>query len=323
MTTKEKLVQMLENSSGEFTSGNRIAESLGITRAAIWKNIRQLETEGYIIEAVTGKGYRLSDENDVITEDLVRRCLKEYEGLFQMEVHQKISSTNSVLKEKASEVPDWYTVIAGSQTSGRGRRSRSFYSPEGTGVYLSILVRLPLSAQESTRITTAAAVAACRVIEEETDARPMIKWVNDVYIEGRKICGILTEASVSMESGGLDWAVMGIGINVYEPKGGFPQEISRIAGAIMDHRQRNLRSRIAAGFMKHFYLICSDLMNRSLIGEYRKRSFLIGQPIYVINQDTRIPAVAEEIDDECRLIVRYANGGTEILSSGEVSIKPV
>lgn len=322
MTTKQRLAEILENSKDEYVSGNAIAEKLGITRAAIWKNVKALEENGYIIDAVQNKGYKLADTSDAISENIIRKNLDNYNDIFQIEVHEKISSTNTVMKEKAAQLPDWYTIISGSQEGGRGRRGRQFFSPVNTGVYISILVRLQISAMDATHITTAAAVAACRAIEKCTKAKPTIKWVNDVFVNSKKICGILTEASISMESGGLDWAVMGIGLNVYEPEEGFPDELKDIAGAITDKKQRDLRSRLAAEFMKGFYDVCQDLLNKSLVKEYKERSFLIGHGVNVIRGEQIIPAQVLDIDDECRLIVQYKDESTEALSSGEVSIRP-
>lgn len=321
MTTKQQLADMLEMNEGTFISGSSIARDLGITRAAVWKNIQQLQKAGYEIEAVTNRGYRLGGTNDVLSENSIRKYLGEYAGLFRLEVLPGVTSTNQVLKERAGQLPGWSAVIAGSQTAGRGRRTRSFYSPAHSGIYLSLLLRLPLEAEAATGLTTAAAVAACRAVEACTDAKPEIKWVNDVYVQGRKICGILTEASISMESGGLDWAVMGIGFNVYEPEEGFPEEIASIAGAIAPSRQKDLRSRITAAFMKEYYELCRNLHDSALVQEYRKRSFLIGRSIEVLRGDRAIPAVAEDIDEACHLIVRYEDGSREILSSGEVSVK--
>lgn len=321
MNTKQRLAEMLEMNESGYISGNAIAESLGITRAAIWKNIRLLQNEGYRIEAVQNRGYRLADDNDVVSESAVRRYLDADTDLFSPEVYQEVTSTNDLLKKQAAEAVTGHCIIAGCQTAGKGRRSRSFYSPAGTGVYLSMLLRPELSPEESTRVTTAAAVAACRAIEECTEAKPVIKWVNDVYINGKKVCGILTEASVSMESGGLDWAVMGIGFNVYEPEDGFPEEIRQIAGSITDIRQKDLRSRLAVSFMKHFYQICLDLMSPELVREYKERSFLIGKEVNVIKVDSSVPAYVLDIDNECRLLVRYENGQIQALSSGEVSVR--
>ena len=323
MTTKEQLVVLLEEHDGEYLSGSAIAQQLGVTRAAVWKQIQQLQEEGYQIEAVQNRGYRLGELNDVVSAYKIRKFLGDYADWIPIEAHPQVTSTNQLLKDQAAQAqaPDWYTIIAGCQTEGRGRRTRNFFSPSDSGVYLSTLLRLPIPAEEALRITIAAAVAACRAIEECTDARPQIKWVNDVYISGKKICGILTEASISMESGGLDWAVMGIGLNVYEPEGGFPGDLREIAGPICTSRKKDLRCRLSAAFLRQFYDICRNLMAPSLVEEYRQRSFLPGHTVDVLKGDRKIPAFVEGIDQECRLLVRYEDGSREALSSGEVSIK--
>lgn len=330
MSTKEKLAELLEKSSGRFLSGSEIARELGVTRAGIWKCIRQLEDEGYLIEAVRNRGYRLSEQNDAVSASCIQEYLSDYEKAdgcrypfaeASIDVREEVTSTNDVLKEQALLLPGWHCVIAGRQTKGKGRRTKSFYSPSGSGLYLSVLIRMPLPADIATRITTASAVAACRAIEECTDAKPAIKWVNDVFVNGKKTCGILTEASISMESGALDWAVMGIGFNVYEPEGGFPEEIAGIAGAIVPARSRNLRCRLAAAFLRHFYQVCGKLESPLLVEEYKAHSMMKGLLIDVIKGNTSIPAAAEDIDDDCRLIVRYEDGRREALSSGEVSIR--
>jgi len=327
MTTKEQLAELLEEQDGNYLSGSEIARKIGVTRAGIWKCIRQLEEEGYRVEAVRNRGYRLSPDHDVINDALLWKYLlreRDTADLYLqagVEVLQSVTSTNDVLKERAASLPGWHTVIACSQTRGKGRMSRSFFSPFDSGLYLSVLVRLPLQPEVAMHLTTAAAVAACRAIKECTEASPAIKWVNDVYVNGRKTCGILTEASVSMESGTLDWAVMGIGFNVYEPEGGCPEESRGIAGAITKERKRNLRSKIAARFLHHFYLVCQNLRDPSLVEEYRSLSMMKGRQIYVIRGTERIPAIAEDVDEECRLVVRYEDDRREVLSSGEVSIR--
>ena len=323
VSTKEQLAEMLEYADGAFVSGNEIAEKIGITRAAVWKCIHQLESEGYVIEAVRNRGYRITQDSDPISEACIRRYLKytPFGVPVLLEVQPLVTSTNDILKERAKDLPNWFTLVAAQQSKGKGRRTRSFYSPSGSGVYLSMLIKLPLPADEATRITTAAAVAACRAICECTDAVPGIKWVNDVYVNGRKVCGILTEASISMESGGLEWAVLGIGFNVYQPEGGFPKEIAHIAGAITNKRQKNLRAKLAASFITNFQDLCLHLLEPGIVREYREHSIMKGRKIDVLRGTNAIPAVAEEIDDMCRLVVRYTDGTTEALSSGEVSIR--
>ena len=168
---------MLLDAGEEYLSGSRIAETLGISRAAVWKQIRALEDEGYQIEAVQNRGYRLAQTNDVLSKDLVLRYLDgEIEGAL-LDVRDEVTSTNTLLKEAAERLPAWSVVCAGAQTAGRGRSGRSFYSPKDTGLYLSVLLKPEIPAAQAGRITTAAAVAACRAIEACTEAEPKIKWV--------------------------------------------------------------------------------------------------------------------------------------------------
>ena len=329
MNTKQQITLILERAGDTCISGSRLAETLGMSESTVRESIRQLSEDGYAVEC-TERGYRLGQQSDAISEDSVRSYLGEFSRAFELEVFSEIDSTNTYLKAKAVEaqhsgwrggLKEWHTVIASGQSAGRGRLGRSFCSPAGTGLYLSVLLRPAGTAESAVRITTAAAVAACRAIESCTDACPQIKWVNDIFVRGKKACGILTEASVNMETGRLDWAVMGIGFNVYEPEGGFPEEIRDIAGAIAAQRQRDLRSRLAAAFLVEFQSLCRNLEGTDYHEEYRERSFLIGREINVLRGDMARPALALDIDSDCHLIVRYEDGTTEALSSGEVSVR--
>ncbi len=319
MDIKKTLLTAL--SSDEYTSGAQLARTLGVSRTAIWKAIESLRADGYEIDAVTNRGYRLMPTSDVISEDALRGFLGGEADNFSFEILASCTSTNTVIKEKASMLPEWHTVITGTQTDGRGRRGRSFYSPGGTGLYMSVLLRPKIPAQDSVLITTAAAVAVCRAAEDTTGAQPEIKWVNDVLLNGRKICGILTEANIDMESGALEYAVLGVGINVTEPEGGFPPELGSIAGALLPHRCQNMRCRLAAAFLRRFREIYERLPSRAFVAEYRAHSALIGRDILVLKHDGAVPANAVSVDDSCRLVVRYADGTEEALSSGEVSVR--
>ncbi len=321
MDKAKTLLELLET-CGDFVSGSELADRLGVTRASVWKYTKTLQQEGYDIEAVTNRGYRLSAASDVITETEVRKGLGALSDRFSIEVRESCASTNLVLKERAVQLPEWYTVIAGTQTAGRGRLGRSFHSPEGTGLYMSTLLHPGLSAADTTMVTTAAAVAVCRAVEVLAPVRPEIKWVNDVLIGGKKICGILTEANFDMESGTIDSVVLGIGINVTEPRQGFPEELKDIAGAVFPKPQRNMRSRLAAEVLRAFYQIYRAFPDKSYVAEYRQRSMLPGRLVSVLFRDGAKAAVAQEIDDDCRLVVRYEDGSCETLSAGEVSVRP-
>ena len=322
MTTKEQLSVLLENEETSFLSGSLIAENLGLSRNAIWKNIKSLEADGYEIEALTNKGYKLSETNDVASENLIKKYLGDDEKFFNLEVLPNVASTNDYLKEKAGSLPEWSVVISREQSLGKGRLGRSFYSPSKTGLYLSVLLRPSFEAEKAVKITTAAAVSACLAIEEISDVKPEIKWVNDVFVEGKKVCGILTEAAFNMELGLLDWAIMGIGFNIYEPEEGFPEEIKDIAGPVLKAQKKDFKSMLTASFLKNFRHICQTIETETFSDEYKKRCFVIGRKINVIKGNAKIPATALDVDSECRLLVEYEDGKQELLSTGEVSIRP-
>ena len=227
--TKNAILELLRQHTDVYVSGTELAKALSISRTAIWKGIEQLREEGYEIDSVTNKGYRLSSASDVLREEDVRKYLTA-EGL-DVRVYRSISSTNTVLKTMAEEgAPEGRCLIAGEQTAGRGRRGRSFYSPPDSGIYLSGLLRPALQAVDATSITACAAVAVAETIESLAPVKAEIKWVNDIYVDRRKVCGILTEASLDCESGQVNYLIVGIGINTRVPASDFPEELRSIAG---------------------------------------------------------------------------------------------
>ena len=246
--------------------------------------------------------------------------------MFEIEYFDEIDSTNTYLMDRAAKcgpdiLPEWHTVIAKCQTAGRGRRGRSFESPADTGLYMSVLLRPKTSIEATTRITTAAAVAACRAIEKCTNEQASIKWVNDIYVRGKKVCGILTEAVMPPGSTNPVSVVCGIGFNLYEPAGGFSDEIRDIAGAISEKKIPDLSDKLSKAFLDEFYRICRDIDNSEHAAEYKRRSFIIGQEINVIDGKGTREARAIDIDNECRLVVRFEDGSLETLSCGEVSVR--
>ena len=192
MTTKEKLLALLEDSKGTFFSGEEIARTLQVSRAAVWKAVNALREDGYTIDAATNKGYRLSPDSDILSPQGIRRFLKpEYRDL-DLTVLPTAPSTNALVREKANQGrPEGCVIIACEQTDGRGRYGRQFFSPVDSGVYLSLLLRpTAYSPQQATCLTAAAAAAMCQAIEAVTGQQPGIKWVNDIFLHGKKVCGI-------------------------------------------------------------------------------------------------------------------------------------
>lgn len=323
MENKDKLLALLQSRKGEFVSGEEIAQSLNLSRTAVWKAANALRDSGYAIDAVRNRGYRLDAGADILGKSQIEALLGADGDGLTLEVLSCVDSTNSLLREKANAgIPEGYVILAGQQTGGRGRMGRRFYSPPDTGLYLSLLLRpTHLPPARAVGITTMAAVAACRAIEAVSKQASQIKWVNDIYLGGKKVCGILTEASIGLESGSLDYAVVGVGFNVCPPQEGFPEELRSIAGAILPRPQEGARNRLAAAFLKDFLAIYRS-GDTAYAEEYRRRSLVIGKPIQVLSPAGARPAFALDVDNSCRLIVRYDDGTVEALSSSEVSIRP-
>lgn len=322
MSVKDDVLQLMLDNKGEVLSGENIASNLGVTRNAVWKAINSLRQEGYNIEASTNKGYTLVSDNNVLSAQGIRKYMKSGERI-DLRVLPTIDSTNNYLKKLASDGgKEGIVAISEEQTAGKGRLGRRFESPKKTGIYMSFLLRPKFSAEESLSITTIAAVAVAKAIEETTGFETKIKWVNDIYMREKKICGILTEASVNFENGGLEYAVPGIGINVKYPEGGFPEEIRDIAGAIYEEEcGDDVRCQIVARVIDNFFEYYDKMPNSNHIEEYRKRSLLTGREIDYIENGEEKSGLVQGIDDDCRLIVKLPNGELKYFSTGEVTIK--
>lgn len=322
MSVLEDVRGILERNRGVFLSGQAIADTLHVSRAAVWKAVRGLSEDGYGIEGVSGLGYRLRQETDVLSETGVRKYLLPETNCPSLQVYASVTSTNSLLKEAAiGGAPEGTALIAARQTAGRGRRGRSFFSPDGTGLYISLLLRPKMSAEESTMLTTLAAVAMCEAIGELSAKSPGIKWVNDIFLSGRKVCGILTEASMDMESGGLEYAILGLGVNVYAPEGGFPAEIRDVAGCVLDAPLPDARNRLAGTFLNAFWRRYLSGDRTGYIDAYRRLSLALGKRVTVLLPEGGKPALVTGIDERCRLLIRYDDGTEGMLSSGEISIR--
>ncbi|MGM9584466.1 MAG: biotin--[acetyl-CoA-carboxylase] ligase [Faecousia sp.] len=321
MTTKEQLLTLLEDRQGSFVSGEELAGTLKLSRAAICKAVKALRQEGYAIEAVTNRGYRLSPESDIVSVQGVKRHLKPD---LQITFHPSVDSTNRVLRALAEQgAAEGTVVIAGAQTQGRGRYGREFFSPEDTGIYLSLLLR-PVHAdpRQTVTLTAAAAVAMCQTIEAVCGESPKIKWVNDIFLHGKKVCGILTEAAFSLETGAPEYVVVGAGINVYAPRDGFPPALEGVAGALWESTVPDGKNRLTAEFLNRFWALYAAGDPLAFLEEYRRRSLVIGKNITVLAGSMEAKARAVGIDDQCRLLVQYESGETDALSYGEVRILP-
>lgn len=323
MNLKEKVLTYLERNREEYLSGEQLAEHFGVSRTAVWKAIGKLREEGYRIEAVTNRGYRLEEESDILSAAGIAGFMKRGDT-GRIHVYPEVDSTNNVAKELALQgAPHGTIVAADRQTAGRGRMGRSFESPAGTGIYFTIIMRPDADLEQALLITTAAAVGVCRAIRGLTGIPACIKWVNDVYIGEKKLCGILTEAVTDFESGALESVVTGIGVNFRTPGSAF-SETTQARGicSLYENKAPGVtRNQLLARIADEVLAICSDLSDRSFLEDYRRWSVVIGKEILYIrgNEEKRVRVL--DIDQRGGLVVMTAEGVQETLSSGEISIR--
>lgn len=321
MKTSEKVLLLLEAKRGEFVSGEILANQLNLTRAAIWRAVNTLRSAGYKIVSSTKKGYMLHSECDRLSAQGIMNLLKaEVEVLYR----ESVDSTNTEAKRLALQgLQPPFVVVADTQIKGKGRGGKAFHSPRGSGLYLSLLIKPDLTTLMALRVTAAAAVATSRAIKAVTGKEVEIKWVNDLFYQEKKICGILTEGAAGFENGKLESVVIGIGLNYRTPEGGFPQELHDIAVALFDTEvplniSRNL---LAASIIDHLMTLLKELDAPSFMDEYRRRSNVLGKAIKVYQGKQQFNATVKTITDDGALIVSAEDGTEHALNSGEISIR--
>jgi len=234
-------------------------------------------------------------------------------------IHLKtVDSTNTYLKLLAEKgEKEGCVVVSDKQTSGRGRRGKSFFSPDGTGLYMSFLLQPEFSPDEALFITPCAAVATARAIEFMTKKPCLIKWVNDIYVDSKKVAGILTEGSFDFEKDKTNYVIVGVGVNVLSPLGDFPEELRTLATSL---DCGDIREKLSHKILEEFFKLYKDFKSHSFIKEYKERSFIVGKTIEVMGYEN-IKGRVLEIDDCCRLVIELPDKTKKVLTSGEVSTK--
>ena len=323
MNTKNHIIMLLEENRNRHISGESIAKQLGISRNAVWKAVRELSNIGYKINAVTNKGYQLDESCDIISSAGISPHLSDKNLVDNIFVYPNLDSTNITAKEMAVAGAEHGTiVIADSQNAGKGRYNRPFFSPPHSGLYMSFVLKpekLPFNTP--TLVTALAAVVVCEAIEAISDKVAQIKWVNDIFIDGRKVCGISAEAVSDFESGSTQWIVVGIGINFRTKQTDFPAEIREIVTSVFpDGKPATTRNHLAAEVANR--LTNCEYEQSELLDHYRRRLFMLGQRVLVAASEP-YEAVALDIDEIGRLIIRKDDGEIVSLNSGEISAKPI
>lgn len=318
MTTKEKILQLLKD-SGAIYSGEKLAQELQVSRTAVWKAIKELEKSGYRFDH-TATGYRYLP-SDILDPQAILPGLPA--GL-TIELSEQSEST---MKEAKLAVAEGRTAprlfITETQTGGHGRFGRPFFSPRGQGIYMTMLLNPNHTFDELPQYTVLAAVAVYEAIKELTGKETAIKWVNDIYFEGRKLCGILSEATSDFESGMISHVSIGMGINFSTPQSDFPEELQAKATSLFPDGEATIsRNQLIQGIWRHFFHLLEKLPAMDYLEIYRQRSFVLGKQVSFTQQGTTVTGIAEAITDEGQLIVRTPTQNYT-LNSGEISLTSI
>lgn len=321
---KTEILTILKEQPG-FVSGQVLCGRLGVSRTAVWKAIKQLEEEGHVIEAVRNKGYRLVETADVMTEAQIGSLLCTERMGRSLVYLSQTDSTNLYARSLAQKgYPDGTLVVAESQTAGKGRRGRRWSSPAGSNIYMSLLLRPDIPPYCASMVTLVAGMAVSRAVREMTGLPAQIKWPNDVVVNGRKICGILTEMSTEMES--IHYIVTGIGINVDQQD--FPEEIVATATSLRIEAAKKIsRSALIACTMGQFEAYYDQFLKTKdlslLKAGYEAMLANIDREVLVLDPDGEYKGICRGIDEAGRLLVDTLEGEIRRVLSGEVSVRGI
>lgn len=321
---KAEIIRLLKSCDG-YLSGQELCEKLNVSRTAVWKVIHQLKQEGYEIEAVRNKGYRLLESADVMTEAELESCMGQQHIGLPVKYCEEIDSTNNQVRRMAEEgAPEGILVVAESQNSGKGRRGRVWKSPAGSGIWMSFLLKPQIRPEYASRLTLVAAMAVSAGIEEVTGLTSQIKWPNDLVLSGKKICGILTEMSTDLDT--IRYIIVGIGINVNTSS--FPEEIRETATSLyLESGRKWKRSELIAAIMKHIeryyeiFLRTAELSN--LKEEYEKKLANLNQHVKVLSPGHEFCGICRGITNGGELLVEREDGTIAQVMSGEVSVRGI
>lgn len=320
---KSDMLKLLKKNKDEYVSGSNIGESFGVTRAAIWKYINKLKEEGYEIESVPKLGYKLLKCPDILTYEEIKDQL-ETETIGRNVVHfDTVGSTNEQAKSLASAAKHGTVVISEEQTGGKGRLGRNFVSPKNKGIWMSIILKPDIEPMKVSLITQIGAAAVNNALLD-MGIESLIKWPNDIIINNKKVCGILTEMSCELTM--VNYVVLGIGINVNVDSEDFGEEVIKVATSLKLETKRTVdRKKLTGYILNNFERLYDNYIEKDDITESisicKNRSILIGKEIRVLKKGEAKKANAVDIKTNGSLVVQYESGEIEELISGEVSIR--
>lgn len=319
---KQKILTLLKQQQG-YVSGQEISKTFGVTRTAIWKYINALREEGYEIESMTRKGYRLVSSPDLLSREEIRNHLAE--GLLPGEllIFDQIDSTNEEAKRAYGRgAGDRSLYVSEEQTAGKGRRGRTWISPKGQDVFFSFLLKPDLPPESASMITLLAALAGVKTVEKHTSGNCQIKWPNDLVIHGHKVCGILTEMSADMDQ--IHYVVPGIGFNLNRTD--FDESIGSIASSVYVETgckidRNSFLADYVMEFMKRYDLFLKEQNLAAFMDEYNHHLINVGREVKIIRRNDEVIRKALGINEWGELLVQDENGEIENIFSGEVSVR--
>jgi BirA family transcriptional regulator, biotin operon repressor / biotin---[acetyl-CoA-carboxylase] ligase len=319
---KERILRELYTHKGEYVSGEGLSIKLNVSRTAIWKHINALKNEGYIIQTTQKKGYRLLKSTEKLTPEELKINLTTKELGKKIIYFESIDSTNAYGKKIALSAEHGTLIISEEQQEGRGRMGKNWFSPEGEGIWMSLILKPPILLSEGTKLTQIAAAAACMAIRNVTGLEAYIKWPNDIVVHGKKVCGILTEMAGELNR--VNYLIVGIGINVNTKN--FPQELIDKATSLAIEKgepvdRKTLAINLLSLFEEYYLLFIEKDTLEKTMEICRSYSTVLGKPITIIHGEDIIKAHALEINEEGFLKVKLEDGRQQLFSSGEVSVR--
>lgn len=321
---KTEILRCLREAEG-YVSGQELCERLKVSRTAVWKVMQQLQAEGYEIEAVRNRGYRLKESGDAYSQAELQSIMSSKWAGKNLLFFEKVDSTNNMVRTLAEQgAPEGTLVVAANQTAGKGRRGRSWSAPEGTSIAMSILLRPEFPPERASMLTLVMAMAIARGIREVTGLDAGIKWPNDIVADGKKLCGILTEMSTEMEY--IRYVVIGIGINVSMKE--FPEELKQKATSLelclgRPVKRAPLIDACMRAFEEYYEKYLQTLDLSLLQEEYNRELVNVEREVTVLAPAGDYTGVSHGINREGELVVELAGGEIRNVVSGEVSVRGV
>ncbi len=321
---KTEILRYLKEADG-YISGQELCERFQVSRTAVWKVVRQLEAEGYEIEAVRNRGYRLKTAGDILSRAEILSSIRGSWAGREILYLDEVDSTNTAAKKEAENGAAHGTlVVSERQTGGKGRRGRVWDSPRGTGIFMTLILRPEMAPVHASMLTLVAALAVAGGIKECTGASSLIKWPNDIVMGGKKVCGILTEMSADPDC--INYVAVGIGINVNREE--FPEEIREVAASIFTETGKKTKrslliSAVMAAFERYYEIFMKTADMSGLLEEYNGKLANCGRTVRVLDPAGEYSGTAIGIDREGELLVEMEDRTVRRVLSGEVSVRGI